>query len=531
MSSARNEARRGLRGSASFLAIIVAVLAVSSHDAAARRRHHAESEPSRSEPSSPPSASIVIDANSGNVLHSAKPDELRHPASLTKIMTLYLLFEQLDAGKVKLDSPLRVSEHAAGQSPTKLGLKPGSSITAEEAIKGMVTRSANDAAVVVAENLGGSEEQFAAMMTRKAHALGMSKTVYRNASGLPNDEQVTTARDQSTLGRAIQERFPRYYSYFQTRSFSFHGQSIGNHNRLLGRVEGVDGIKTGYTQASGYNLVTSVHRNGRYLVAVVLGGASAGSRDARMEQLIEANIKNGSIKHTAPIVAEAPVRADTVQAAAAQASPKTAAKDPERFTLASAKSVPANPNPPATAVPSTDDRAKPGSTEPIRPVLVKTLNVKPTNAIQTASVNPLNFNRASKPSDPLGTAVSVPESTKAEAAHPAGGAGATPAAISRIAPAGPTEIVPAPLPPKPMHSGWMIQIGAYADENEAKQKLDAVRSKASHLLAAADPFTEAVQKDGSTYYRARFAVHNKDQADAACKYLKRSDIECLPIRN
>ena len=198
MSAARNEARRGLRGSASFLAIIVAVLAVSSHDAAARRRHHAEGEPS-----SPPSASIVIDANSGNVLHSAKPDELRHPASLTKIMTLYLLFEQLDAGKVKLDSPLRVSEHAAGQSPTKLGLKPGSSITAEEAIKGMVTRSANDAAVVVAENLGGSEEQFAAMMTRKAHALGMSKTVYRNASGLPNDEQVTTARDQSTLGRAI----------------------------------------------------------------------------------------------------------------------------------------------------------------------------------------------------------------------------------------------------------------------------------------------------------------------------------------
>ena len=527
MSAARNEARRGLRGSASFLAIIVAVLAVSSHDAAARRRHHAEGEPS-----SPPSASIVIDANSGNVLHSAKPDELRHPASLTKIMTLYLLFEQLDAGKLKLDSPLRVSEHAAGQSPTKLGLKPGSSITAEEAIKGMVTRSANDAAVVVAENVGGSEEQFAAMMTRKAHALGMSRTVYRNASGLPNDEQVTTARDQSTLGRAIQERFPRYYPYFQTRSFSFHGQSIGNHNRLLGRVEGVDGIKTGYTEASGYNLVTSVHRNGHYLIAVVLGGATAGSRDARMEQLIEANIKNGSIKHTAPIIAEASVQAAPVRAAAPQPAPKSAVKDPERFTLANAKSVPANPDPHATPAPSTDDRAKPGSTEPIRPVPVRTLNVKPMSAIQTASANPLQFDRVSKTSDPSGTAASPAAApAKAEAAPPAAGTGATPAVIARIAPADRTEIVPAPLPPKPTHSGWMIQIGAYADENEAKQKLDAVKSKASHLLAAADPFTEAVQKDGSTFYRARFSVHNKEEADAACKYLKRSDIDCLPIRN
>jgi D-alanyl-D-alanine carboxypeptidase len=526
MSAARNEARRGLRGSASILAIVVAVLAVSSHDAVARRRHHVDSEPS-----SPPSASIVIDANSGNALQSAKPDELRHPASLTKIMTLYLLFEQLDAGKLKLDSPLRVSEHAAGQSPTKLGLKPGTTITAEEAIKGMVTRSANDAAVVVAENLGGSEEQFAAMMTRKAHALGMSKTVYRNASGLPSDEQVTTARDQSTLGRAIQERFPRYYPYFQTRSFSFHGQSIGNHNRLLGRVEGVDGIKTGYTQASGYNLVTSVHRKGRYLVAVVLGGATAGSRDARMEQLIEAHINNGSIKHTAPIIAEASMQAVAAPAAATQATQKPAAKDPERFTLANAKSVPANPDPSVTAPPNTNDRAKPGSTEPIRPVLVKTLNVRPTSTVQTASANPLQFNRISKAADPLGTAASPAESKKADAASPAAGTGAAPAVAPIRAIGDRTEIVPASLPPKPTRSGWMIQIGAYADENEAKQKLDAAKSKASHLLAAADPFTEAVQKDGTTYYRARFAGFNKEQADAACKYLKRSDIECLAIRN
>ena len=164
-----------------------------------------------------PYADIVVDANSGAVLHATNPDARRHPASLTKIMTLYLLFEQLDAGKLKLDTPLKVSAEASGQSPTKLGLKPGSTLAVEDAIKGMVTRSANDAAVVVAEAIAGSEDDFARLMTRKAQALGMNNTVYKNASGLPDDNQITTARDQSTLGRAIQERFPRYYKYFSIR--------------------------------------------------------------------------------------------------------------------------------------------------------------------------------------------------------------------------------------------------------------------------------------------------------------------------
>ena len=251
-----------------------------------------------------PYADIVVDANSGTVLHSTNPDAQRHPASLTKIMTLYLLFEQLEAGKLKLDSQLQVSKEAAGQMPTKLGLKPGSTLAVEDAIKGMVTRSANDAAVVVAEAIAGDEDAFARLMTRKAQALGMSRTVYKNASGLPDSNQVTTARDQSTLGRAVQERFPRYYKYFSIRTFTFRGQSIGNHNHLLGRVEGVDGIKTGYVNASGFNLVTSVHRGNRYLVAVVMGGSSAGSRDAKMRDLINDKIAQASIKRTAPMVAE-----------------------------------------------------------------------------------------------------------------------------------------------------------------------------------------------------------------------------------
>src|SRR3984885_8015940 len=202
-------------------------------------RHYAHvSRHEASDSSSPAFSSIIVDGNSGATLTANSPDASRHPASLTKIMTLYLLFERLDVGKMKLDTEMDVSEHASEQAPTKLGLRPGQTITVEDAIKGLVTRSANDAAVVIAEAIGGSEDDFAKLMTSKARALGMSRTTYRNASGLPDDDQLTTARDQALLGRPIQERFPRYYRYFQTSSFTFRGESIRNHNHLLGRVDG-----------------------------------------------------------------------------------------------------------------------------------------------------------------------------------------------------------------------------------------------------------------------------------------------------
>ncbi len=228
------------------LVTITAAAASNSADAHRyhRHRHHAHHQDA-GDSYDPPFSSIIVDGNSGTTLTASNPDSLRHPASLTKVMTLYLLFERLESGKMRLDTEMPVSEHASEQAPTKLGLRPGQTIRVEDAIKGLVTRSANDAAVVIAEAIGGDEDDFAKMMTRKAHALGMSRTTYRNASGLPDDEQVTTARDQSTLGRAIQDRFPRYYKYFSTLTFNYHGQSIRNHNHLLGSVEGVDGIKTG----------------------------------------------------------------------------------------------------------------------------------------------------------------------------------------------------------------------------------------------------------------------------------------------
>ena len=279
----------------------IAVTAISTPAEARYRhfRHHAGAY-------QPPYAAMVVDANSGKVLYARNENELRHPASLTKVMTLYLLFEQLERGKLTMESELKISAHAASQQPSKLGLEVGETIGVEDAIKAIVTRSANDVAVAIAENIGGDEETFASAMTRKAHQLGMSKTTYQNASGLPNQDQVTTARDLTILGRAIQDRFPKYYRYFSTHHFDYAGNTILNHNKLLGRVEGVDGIKTGFTNASGFNLLTSVKRDGHALVASVLGGRTGRERDVIMTGLIEDNIDAGATRRTVAAIGDKP---------------------------------------------------------------------------------------------------------------------------------------------------------------------------------------------------------------------------------
>jgi D-alanyl-D-alanine carboxypeptidase len=515
----RIEARTGLRWGVCSLATIVMLLAVSSDPADARsRRKRSSGRVSHAASYQPPYSAIVVDANTGKILHEASADGLRHPASLTKIMTLYLLFERLESGKLKLDSQLSISEHAASQSPTKLGLHAGSTISVQDAIGGMVTRSANDAAVVVGENLAGSEPDFGRMMTRKAQALGMSRTVYHNASGLPDDEQVTTARDQAILGRAIQERFPTYYKYFSLRSYVYHGQSIGNHNHLLGRVEGVDGIKTGYTHASGFNLVTSLRRDNRHIVAVVLGGASAGSRDARMRTLLDQYLRVASTKRTGPMVAEAAgSQAETVAPKVETRVAPEPKVTPQRYEVASAVSTPVRLDPP-TMAPAVKARPSPGSTDPIRPVMVKTLNVKPGTAqVHTASLLPFSLSSAARAPEPA----PAPE--------------AAPLALAKIEP------VPAPAPAavtaplkigrSQTHGGWVIQVGAFAAEQEARQRLMTVKNKAASLLAAADPFTETVHKGDGVLYRARFAGLDHEQAEAACKYLKRNAVDCLPLKN
>lgn len=240
-------------------------------------------------------AAIVVDANTGKVLYERNSQAPRYPASLTKMMTLYMLFEAIDAGRVSLDTPVTVSDYAAKRPPSKLGVKAGQSIDAREAILALAVRSANDVAVAVAEHLGGSEERFAAMMTAKARELGMYSTTFRNASGLPDDGQRTTARDLAVLSMALRKRFPHHYHFFSSREFAHAGRVIRGHNDLIGRVAGVDGIKTGYIRASGFNLATSAGRGGRRVVAVVMGGESAATRNAHMEQLIETYLPRASL--------------------------------------------------------------------------------------------------------------------------------------------------------------------------------------------------------------------------------------------
>jgi D-alanyl-D-alanine carboxypeptidase len=572
----------------------------------AHARHHQEARESYS----PAFSSIIVDGNSGATLSANNPDASRHPASLTKIMTLYLLFERLETGKMKLDSEMEVSEHASEQAPTKLGLRPGQTIRVEDAIKGLVTRSANDAAVVIAEAIGGDEDNFAKLMTRKARALGMNRTTYRNASGLPNDEQVTTARDQATLGRAIQDRFPRYYRYFSTAAFNYHGQTIRNHNHLIGSVEGVDGIKTGYTRASGFNLVTSMHRGNRFLVGVVLGGRSGGSRDAIMRNLLAENLEKGASKRTVAAITErnsSEPAADVAQAETEQ-RPEPSAQAPDAVQVAAAEPAAAAATRPtgsvtrsifaaaAAAVPPAKTEPAPltngviqaqalaiipGSSEPMKPVKVKTVQVK-AGQVKLASA------ASSQPAPPVTSAIpaprpEVPETSSAVMAkaegnktetnrfevakteiakpemppQPAGHgtgngllgvlpASSLPASSTSHAPSSQALAYADPAPrsqpqavqqnsadkPVAVHTGWIVQVGALESETEAQQRLDAARNQARGLLAKADPFTEpVVAKGDKKLYRARFAGLDRDQAEAVCRTLKRSDISCITVRN
>ena len=232
-------------------------------------------------------AAIVVDMATNEILYSKDEDAKRAPASLTKMMTLYVLFSYLRAGKVTLESELVVTPHAASQSPTKLGLKPGATITTSDAIRALVTQSANDAAVTVAENLAGTEENFARLMTEKARSIGMNDTLFRNASGLPNDEQVTTAHDMALLAQHLIRDYPEYYTVFETKYFAYKGKRYRNHNHLLFSYKGTNGIKTGYTRASGFNLTASVQRDDKHLIAVVLGGRTGSQRDAAMRSLLD----------------------------------------------------------------------------------------------------------------------------------------------------------------------------------------------------------------------------------------------------
>jgi D-alanyl-D-alanine carboxypeptidase len=268
--------------------------------AAPTAKSHAHRVPQPWVPNPSKDAYLIVDATSGRVLASDQPDEPRYPASLTKLMTLYLTFSALDAGKLSLNDALPVSINALNAPPTKMGMPPHGTVVVRDAVMGLVTRSANDAAVLLAEALGGSEEHFAQMMTAKARQLGMSSTVYRNASGLPNPEQVTTARDMARLANALLRDFPHYYPVFSVLSYNYKGHPLANHNRMLASYAGADGMKTGYTNASGFNLVMSAVRDNRRLIGVVMGGNTAFQRDKLMAELMDQGFATAEAQNISP---------------------------------------------------------------------------------------------------------------------------------------------------------------------------------------------------------------------------------------
>ncbi len=305
-------------------------------------------------------SSVVIDAGTGTVLSAVNADERRYPASLVKVMTIYMVFEAVRDRRVSLQQIVPVSPHAASMAPTKLGLMPRTRITVEEAVLGLITRSANDAAAALAELLGGTEDRFAQMMTLRARALGMTSTRFENASGLPDLYQVTTARDMAILARRMIADFPTQYRYFSTQSFTWHGRSIHNHHQLLHSYAGADGLKTGYTQASGYNLITSAVRGGTRLIGVVMGGASGGERDAHMVHLLNAGFERLNIAPerrqppaTLMVQAPPPPRAPllaSAQAASSQAANTQAAPAPlPRVVTPQSAPIAQGSTPPASA--------------------------------------------------------------------------------------------------------------------------------------------------------------------------------------
>ena len=420
---------------------------------------------------------LVIDAGSGQVLEANNADALTYPASLTKMMTLYLTFEALQQGRLKSNQRLGVSDYAASQEPTKLDLMPGDAITVDEAVLALVVKSANDAAVVLAEALGGNESHFAELMTRKAAELGMRSTSFRNASGLPNPGQMTTARDMATLARALIRDFPQYYHFFSTREFTFQGATIATHNHVLVNYRGADGLKTGYIHAAGYNLVTSAVRNGRRLIGVVLGGKSGGQRDRAMMRLLDSGFaKRATIREASytPPAAAAPV-----------ASPPAAA----------AAAIPVASTPAAAATPVASAPAAAAAPNPAQPFLP---------AVPVLAVNEA----------PLDDVVEGGDKPVARTVRP------------QTAPA--LAMVDGNDSDEMRTSGWGIQVGAYSHAAQARAAALRVKRSIAGLHRATISIARSHTGHGMIY-RARLTGMSAGEARAACSKIHRKRSECVVL--
>ncbi len=471
---------RALSGLAA--AILSCALLVASQDAfAATVQTRAATDPNKD-------AELVLNARTGEVYFSRNADVERHPASLTKMMTLYLLFDALKKGQTTLDSTMPVSRHAASQKPTKLGLAVGSKLQVETAIKAIVVRSANDVAVVVAEYLGGTEANFAVQMTQKARDLGMRRTNFHNASGLPDSLQISTAEDMALLARHLIYDFPEYYSYFATPDFTYRGYTYQTHNNLIGRYQGTDGIKTGYTSASGFNLVSSVTRDGHHVIGVVFGGRSAQLRDNEMKRLLDETY------------------------AGLENTPAVAASTPPKWPGFSGSEMKTA----AYAIPS----ARPGSPGDLLASLI-TSQARPDEIDEDAAE---------------ARAIKAPAQTAIPSPKPA----PEPFAIAAYEQPSVAAAMPEPKPTPNLGEGdiddtasaaaqsWSIQIGAYADRNQAQAQLDSYAQRSQDVLGQADFIITPYQTErGQTLYRARFGSFAENEARQMCVRLMQRGQTCF----
>ena len=539
-------------------------------------------------------AELVVDVNTGAVLHQYKSKDLRYPASLTKMMTLYLVFEQIENRRLSYKTRITASATAAAQPPSRIGLKAGDRITVRQAVKALVTKSANDVATAIAEHIAGSESAFARMMTRKARQLGMSRTVFRNASGLPHRRQHTTARDMAQLALRLRDHFPRHFGHFRTRSFVYKGRTFRNHNVLLGRYQGVDGIKTGYTRASGFNLVSSLKRDGRHVVAVVMGGKTGRARNAKMRRLLSRQFPRASAMKTR----RRDVRVALRQKPRRVARPalKTQRRQQPAPRRAVARAAPPAPTPlrsptewrPVSAPTPAPQVAK------LRPPprLPQSNRVSATPAIQIARVRRVDIRDPrgkrsirgyAAPAQPI--AATRTTSAFAPPAPPrVVGEYRAPAATSQqrrayIAPSAPPRQPafntantayrgPAPggarpstlqaqaarlaaqQPPLVLAAApqrvyrtqrsslggratagqYQIQVGAFFSADEAHRQLETISRRAGVILAGARPIAIRVASGNRDIYRARFSGFSSRGATAACNGMRQRRIDCFVAR-
>lgn len=446
---------------------------------------------------------MLVDANTGQVLHAEAADEPRYPASLTKLMTLYLVFEQIEQGRLRPETRIRISEEAASTAPSRLGLEAGATISVADAVKAVITKSANDVSVALAEHIAGDEVKFAELMTRKAQQIGMTATTFRNAHGLPDRGQMTTARDMLTLSLRLYDTFPTYARLFATRTFQYAGRTHRNHNTMLDSFAGMEGMKTGYTSASGFNLVASVRRDGRHVIAAVFGGSSAAARNARMRVILTRGLQQASADRT---------RKPLIISAGGVPIP-SAAKRPVPARVASAR-------------PAAPIEAAPPLVEPVSAVV----RHAPVAAAREPAFRsaPQDWRSTVRIAAPVGGGASVASSLGGDWRGPA----RAPSTLDvQAAELGSRPSIPPSAPATRAATGARrgsaeIQVGAYAQASEARSRLETVRGLATGL-ATAGMATPAVSVNGRSLFRARFTGLDSASAAAACSELRSKQIDCL----